>query len=81
MAYFYRKDGSVNLSRLTVSTATILGTYMFSFFYSIKQVRDPGMDPLLMSQSQVFDANEKSTMSSRILGFFLADKVLYKKMF
>ena len=57
MAYLFRKDGTVNLSRVTAATLPFLGSYFMSFGYSIKQVNDPGMDPSLQATTQIFDAN------------------------
>ena len=53
----FRKDGTVNLSRVTAATLPFLGAYFMSFGYAIKQVNDPGMDPSLQATSQVYDAN------------------------
>ena len=51
MAYFYRADGSVNLARLTVSTALFVGVYTNAFLCTVKQVKDPGMDPAMQAYS------------------------------
>ena len=59
MAYFFRENGSVNLTRLTLSTALFVGTYANSFLFSVKQVGDPGMDPTLQAYDQVYQASEK----------------------
>ena len=45
MAYFFRADGSVHLSRLTMSTVFFVGLYSNAFLLSVRQVTDPGMDP------------------------------------
>ena len=57
----FRKNGTVNLSRVTAATLPFLGAYFMSFGYSIKQVNDPGMDPSLQATSQVYDASQKLT--------------------
>ena len=49
MAYYFRKDGSVNLNRLTLSTFALVSAYSSAFLLSARQVKDPGMDPMLQS--------------------------------
>ena len=58
MAYLFKKDGTVNLSRVTAATLPFLGAYFLSFGYSVKQVNDPGMDPSLQAACQVYNASE-----------------------
>ena len=77
MAYFYRADGSVNLKRLTFSTLALVGLYSNAFLLSVRQTKDPGMDPMLQGYSQVYNPNAKH---SRVMSFLLADKVLFSKV-
>lgn len=80
MAYFFRADGSVNLWRLTASTSMFVSLYASTFLINVAQVKDPGMDPTLQAYSQVYEAQKVPGLTERILGFFLADRVLYGKL-
>ena len=80
MAYFFRADGTVNLKRLSLSTMCFVGLYANAFLFSVRQVGDPGMDPLLQGYSQVYEGGRPLTASERFLSFLLADKALYSKV-
>ena len=77
MAYFYRSDGSVNLARLSLSTLAFVSLYSNAFLVSVRQVRDPGMDPMLQGYSQVYDPSKKD---NRFMSFLLADKIMFSKV-
>ena len=47
MSYFFKESGAVNLKRLTFSTLTICGLYFNTFVFTVRGVKDPGMDPVL----------------------------------
>ena len=83
MTYFFRRDGSINLGRLTLSTLAIFGLYSNAFLCSVRQVKDPGMDPIFQANTQVFDSNKATAVPSlreRLLAFLMADKLLFSKV-
>ena len=83
MTYFFRKNGQVSMGRLTIATLSIFGLYSNAFICSVKQVKDPGMDPIFQATSQVFDSTKAKTVPSlreRLLAFLMADKLLFSKV-